>query len=100
MPRSFFFKHFKYLVRHEASEPDLEYAKHYFYELYLGSIFYNAFLHNNASEQSSRMNAMENASKNAGEMLDKVTLKYNQARQSKITTELIEIISGADAANS
>lgn len=41
------------------------------------------------------MNAMENASKNAGEILDKVTLDYNKARQSKITMELIEIISGA-----
>jgi len=44
------------------------------------------------------MNAMENASKNAGEMLEKLTLTYNQARQAKITTELIEIISGAEAA--
>lgn len=50
MPRDFFLKNFKYLVRHEAAEPDLEYAKHYFFELYTGSIFYNAFLHNNASE--------------------------------------------------
>lgn len=44
------------------------------------------------------MNAMENASKNASEMLDRLTLVYNKARQAKITTELIEIISGADAA--
>lgn len=44
------------------------------------------------------MNAMENASKNASEMLDKLTLEYNKARQSKITTELIEVISGANAA--
>jgi len=43
------------------------------------------------------MNAMENASKNAGEILDKLTLEYNKARQSKITMELIEIISGANA---
>lgn len=50
MPRDFFMKHFKFLVRHEATEPDLEYAKHHFYELYSGSIFYNALLHNNTSE--------------------------------------------------
>lgn len=49
------------------------------------------------SEQSSRMNAMENASKNAKEMIDSLTLIYNRARQSRITTELIEIISGASA---
>jgi F-type H+-transporting ATPase subunit gamma len=54
-------------------------------------------LHNIASEQSSRMNAMENASKNAGEILDKLTLEYNKARQAKITMELCEIISGASA---
>lgn len=50
MPRAFFMRHFKYVVRHDASEPDLEYAKHYFYELYLGSIMYNALLHSVASE--------------------------------------------------
>jgi len=92
-----FLKQFKYVTRHEAVEPDLEFSKQYFYELYVTSIFYNAFLNNNASEQSSRMSAMENASKNAGEMLDKLTLVYNKARQAKITMELIEIISGASA---
>mmetsp|Transcript_22246 Transcript_22246/g.27961 ORF Transcript_22246/g.27961 Transcript_22246/m.27961 type:complete len:306 (+) Transcript_22246:64-981(+) len=50
-----------------------------------------------ASEQSSRMSAMENASKNAGELIDSLTLQYNRARQARITTELIEIISGASA---
>jgi F-type H+-transporting ATPase subunit gamma len=54
-------------------------------------------LNSAASEQSARMTAMENASKNAGEILDKLTLKYNNARQSKITMELIEIISGANS---
>lgn len=43
------------------------------------------------------MNAMENASKNAGEILDKLTLQYNKARQARITMELVEIISGASA---
>ena len=50
-----------------------------------------------ASEESSRMAAMDNASKNAAEIIEKLTLKYNRARQAAITTELIEIISGAAA---
>ena len=50
-----------------------------------------------AAEQSNRMQAMENASKNAGELLDGLTLKYNKARQARITTELVEIISGVTA---
>jgi len=50
-----------------------------------------------AAERSARMTAMENASKNAGELIGALTLKYNRARQSRITTELIEIISGAAA---
>gem|GEM_PF-6597988 len=54
-------------------------------------------LNNIASEQSARMNAMENASKNAGEILNSLTLEYNKARQAKITMELCEIISGAAA---
>jgi len=58
---------------------------------------YHSLLDNATSEQSSRMNAMENASKNAGEMINKLTLQYNRARQARITTELIEIISGASA---
>ena len=58
---------------------------------------YHSLMENATSEQSSRMNAMENASKNAGEMIQKLTLKYNRARQARITTELIEIISGASA---
>ena len=49
------------------------------------------------SEQSSRMTAMDNSSKNAGEMIEKLTLKFNRTRQAVITGELIEIISGAAA---
>lgn len=60
------------------------------------SMFY-AQVENAASEQSARTSAMENASKNAGELIDALTLQYNKARQSRITTELIEIISGASA---
>jgi F-type H+-transporting ATPase subunit gamma len=68
-----------------------------FYEYTLATQVYYAMLENATSEQSSRMNAMENASKNAGEMINKLTLQYNRARQARITTELIEIISGATA---
>ena len=58
---------------------------------------YYLFLENTASEHGARMCAMENATKNAGEMIDKLTLIYNRTRQSEITKELIEIISGAEA---
>ena len=56
-----------------------------------------AFLETEAGEQSARMQAMDNATRNAGEMIDKLTLQYNRARQAAITKELIEIISGAEA---
>lgn len=67
------------------------------YEYYLASQLFHSFMDAAASEQSSRMTAMENASQNAGEMIEKLTLQYNRARQARITTELIEIISGASA---
>jgi F-type H+-transporting ATPase subunit gamma len=66
-------------------------------EFNLATALYTAMLENNCSEQSSRMSAMENSTKNAGEMLGKLTLTYNRTRQASITTELIEIISGATA---
>jgi F-type H+-transporting ATPase subunit gamma len=58
---------------------------------------FQAFLDTEAGEQASRMTAMDNATRNAGEMIDKLTLQYNRARQAAITKELIEIISGAEA---
>jgi len=67
------------------------------YEFLLTSQLFHSFMDGAAAEQGSRMSAMENASKNAGEMIESLTLKYNRARQSRITTELIEIISGASA---
>jgi len=67
------------------------------HEFYYGACIFGAQLQSVVTEQSQRMAAMENASKNAGEMLDKLTLIYNRARQAKITTELCEIISGASA---
>ncbi|MEW5420624.1 F0F1 ATP synthase subunit gamma [Amorphus sp. 3PC139-8] len=56
-----------------------------------------ALLENAASEQGARMSAMDNATRNAGEMIDKLTMEYNRTRQAQITKELIEIISGAEA---
>ena len=58
---------------------------------------YRALLENAASEQGARMSAMDSASRNAGDMIDRLTLNYNRARQTMITNELIEIISGAEA---
>jgi F-type H+-transporting ATPase subunit gamma len=58
---------------------------------------FGAILENAASEQGARMSAMDNATRNAGEMIDKLTLSYNRQRQAQITKELIEIISGAEA---
>ncbi|MSP06837.1 MAG: F0F1 ATP synthase subunit gamma [Candidatus Fonsibacter sp.] len=58
---------------------------------------YTAFLENQASEQGSRMAAMDNATRNAGELIGKLTINYNRTRQAVITKELIEIISGAES---
>jgi len=58
---------------------------------------FRALLENAASEQGARMSAMDNATRNAGEMIDKLTISYNRQRQAQITKELIEIISGAEA---
>ena len=58
---------------------------------------FRALLENAASEQGARMSAMDSATRNAGEMIDKLTLTYNRSRQAQITKELIEIISGAEA---
>jgi len=58
---------------------------------------FSALLENGASEQGARMSAMDNATRNAGDMIDKLTIEYNRSRQAAITNELIEIISGAEA---
>lgn len=58
---------------------------------------FRALLENAASEQGARMSAMDNATRNAGEMIDRLTLHYNRTRQAQITKELIEIVSGAEA---
>ena len=58
---------------------------------------FRAFQENAASEQGSRMTAMDNATRNAGDMIKRLTIQYNRSRQAAITTELVEIISGAEA---
>ncbi len=58
---------------------------------------FRALLENVAGEMGAKMSAMDNATRNAGEMIDKLTLSYNRQRQAQITKELIEIISGAEA---
>lgn len=68
-----------------------------YYEYSLAALIFYAMKENACSEQSARMTAMDNASKNAGEMIQKLTLVFNRTRQAVITRELIEIISGAAA---
>jgi F-type H+-transporting ATPase subunit gamma len=64
---------------------------------YVSFQVYRVLLESQAAEHAARMTAMESATKNAGEMIDKLTLTYNRARQAAITTELIEVVSGASA---
>ena len=78
-------------------EPSKEELLNHLMPLYVQIGIYNAALESIASEFGARMTAMENATRNAGEMIDKLTLIYNRARQAAITKELLEIISGAEA---
>ena len=64
---------------------------------YLRTQLFGALLENSASEQGASMTAMDNATRNAGELINKLTIQYNRSRQAAITTELIEIIAGAEA---
>jgi F-type H+-transporting ATPase subunit gamma len=63
----------------------------------LGIQLYRALLESYAGEQGARMAAMDNATRNAGEMIGRLTLNYNRTRQASITREMIEIVSGAEA---
>jgi F-type H+-transporting ATPase subunit gamma len=78
-------------------EPDEEDILAELLPRYLATQVFHALLENGASEQGARMSAMDNATRNAGEMIRKQTLTYNRTRQAMITKELIEIISGAEA---
>lgn len=97
MPRKRFLDTMKFARLYSQKLPDKNTSNPSIYELYLTSNLWVAFLNNAASEQSARMNAMENASKNAKEIIDKLNIEYNKVRQSRITMELVEIISGASA---
>ena len=96
-PRSYFIELTTFGRLYDQKTPDKRSSNPALYDLYISSNIYRALLNSLASEQSARMSAMENASKNAGEIVDKLLLEYNKARQARITMELIEIISGASA---
>src|SRR5690606_2686578 len=78
-------------------EPDEEEILAELLPRYLKTQIFGALLENNASEQGASMTAMDNATRNAGELINKLTIQYNRSRQAAITTELIEIIAGAEA---
>src|SRR5262249_34237066 len=78
-------------------EPSVEAILAWLLPRYLEFMVYRALAESAAAEMGARMTAMDAASKNAGEMIDKLTLSYNRARQARITKELIEIVSGAAA---
>jgi len=76
-------------------EPELILAR--LLPVYLETQVYRALLESTASEQGARMTAMRNASKNAGELIDTLTLQMNRARQAEITQEILEVVAGAEA---
>jgi F-type H+-transporting ATPase subunit gamma len=78
-------------------EPDEEEILAELLPRYLKTQVFGALLENQASEQGASMTAMDNATRNAGELISKLTIQYNRSRQAAITTELIEIIAGAEA---
>lgn len=78
-------------------EPTLDMVLSSLLPLYLSNIIYHALLEASCSELASRMNAMSNATKNAKELIDKLTIVYNKARQAAITQELSEIVGGVEA---
>ena len=78
-------------------EPSQEELLDFLLERNIGAQIFRGLLENAASEQGARMSAMDNATRNAGDMIDKLTISYNRQRQAQITKELIEIISGAEA---
>jgi F-type H+-transporting ATPase subunit gamma len=97
MPRGRFLETLRFGKLYDQTLPDKNTSNTALYELYVTSNLWVAFLNNSAAEQSARMTAMENASKNAKEIVNKLKLQYNRARQTRITIELVEIISGASA---
>ena len=78
-------------------EPEPEQILERLLPVYVETELYRALLESAASEQGARMTAMRNASKNAGELIDTLTLQMNRARQAEITQEILEVVGGADA---
>jgi hypothetical protein len=78
-------------------EPEPEQILERLLPVYLETQVYRALLESTASEQGARMTAMRNASKNAGELIDSLTLSMNRARQAEITQEILEVVAGAEA---
>jgi F-type H+-transporting ATPase subunit gamma len=78
-------------------EPSEEEILGYMLKRNISTQIFRGLLENSASEQGARMSAMDNATRNAGDMINKLTIRYNRLRQANITKELIEIISGAEA---
>jgi F-type H+-transporting ATPase subunit gamma len=78
-------------------EPEPEQILERLLPVYVETEIYRALLESSASEQGARMTAMRNASKNAGELIDRLTLDMNRARQAEITQEILEVVAGADA---
>ncbi len=78
-------------------EPEPEIILERLLPTYLETSIFRALLESAASEHGARMTAMRNASKNAGELIDRLTLEMNRARQAEITQEILEVVAGADA---
>jgi F-type H+-transporting ATPase subunit gamma len=78
-------------------EPEPEVILERLLPTYLETTIFRALLESAASEHGARMTAMRNASKNAGELIDRLTLEMNRARQAEITQEILEVVAGADA---
>ena len=78
-------------------EPEPEQILERLLPVYIETELYRALLESAASEHGARMTAMRNASKNAGELIDTLTLAMNRARQAEITQEILEVVAGADA---
>ena len=79
------------------SEPDNELLLEKLMPLVFRETIFDIMINSQASEQGARMTSMDNATRNAGDMISRLTLRYNRLRQTAITTELVEIIAGAEA---
>src|SRR5204863_436101 len=90
-------EHEKALLGDFIYEPEPEEILARLLPVYVETEIYRALLESAASEQGARMTAMRNASKNAGELIDNLTLAMNRARQAEITQEILEVVAGADA---